>query len=227
MAKLSKIFGFSSVTTILLLFSCCEKEIPKAEPSVHNGVVEIRVGNTVILQQEDEPCNLLPTSSTVFGTANQNLVQPSVYMKLGDLSPFNFKFYFEDMDFVGDLNRSRYESLKERIFASLDSFNQPPYKNNFIVYFDYEGLRYSNSWDPETQGSPDGTYTFIQDRTGLIFKPTSVEEIWFDCPDKPNWNGFNVIEMDAEFNGPVVSMSNEDTLIVSGNIAVIVTAHTL
>lgn len=131
------------------------------------------------------------------------------------------------MDFVGDLNRSPYESLKERVFSSLDAFNQPPYQNNFIIYFDYEGQRYSNSWDPETQGSPDGTYKFIRDRTGLRFKPTLAEEVWFDCPEKPNWKGFNFIEMEAEFGGPVVSMDHQDTLNISGKMGVIISARTL
>lgn len=221
-----KILYCSALITILL-FSCSEKKIPKAEPSVDNSLVEVKVGNTVILQQEDEPCNILPTSSTVFGNADRNLVQPSVYMKLGDLSPFNFKFYFEDMDFVSNPSRSRYESLKERIFTSLDAFNQPPYKNNFIIYIDYGGQRYSNSWDPETQGSLDGTYTFIRDRTGLVFNPISVEDVWFDCPEKPNWKGFNVIEMEAEFDGPVVSMDFQDTLNISGELELIITARTL
>lgn len=119
---------------VMLTFSCCREEVPKVEPIIDHGVVEIKVGNTVIFQQNEDPCDLLPSSSTVFGTAERNLVQPSVYMKLGDLSPFNFKFYFEDMNFVGDLNRSRYEYLKERIFASRDSFNLHPSSSSQYDY---------------------------------------------------------------------------------------------
>ena len=72
-----------------------------------------------------------------------------------------------------------------------------------------------------------GAYTFIRDRTGLSFKPTSAEEVWFDCPEKPDWKGFNVIEMEAEFNGPVVSRESLDTLNISGKIDLIITARTL
>lgn len=210
-----------AILSFMLFISCDEEEKIPEPLGPEFTKFEIKANGKVISQESYDPCEILPSFSTEIVTKDENLVQPSVYFRGGDMSPYFFKFYFKDMDYIGNPSRNRYESLKERIFASQDLFNQPPYRDNFIVFMVHEGQQYSNSWDPEYKQDTDGHYSFIRDRTGLKFDPQTIEEIWYECPQTPDKAGFATLRIKADFEGNVVTEDQIDSLYIEGAIDIL------
>ncbi|GAA5219764.1 hypothetical protein [Membranihabitans marinus] len=208
---------------LVMVFIGCEKPRNPDPNNEFKGSSEISLsldGNHRY-SLNDNPCDILPTSSTFIGDHETNLIKVPIFSKMGDLSPMVLKIYVENLDYPYEQGPD-YTSLLDKIVLFQDQINKGSQEVKLITRVAYEDKVYSNSWDPEYKKDK-MEYHFLQDRTGLQVNEVIITEETPDClPQRYKDNP--LIRMQANLNGPIVTEDLKDTVTLTGTIDLYLTS---